>query len=59
LGGYLSCNFGQEDVLVEVPEAVDEFYLTFNYSAADVDSVRDTDEVSVLEFYAGALVTVV
>ena len=40
-------------------ESVYEFYFTFNYPAAYVDSVGDTDEIGVLEFDAGSLVPVI
>ena len=40
-------------------EAVDEFDLAFGEFLADVDTVGDADEFSVLELDAGALVAVV
>ncbi len=47
------------DVLVCGLEAIEEFYLAFGYSAADVDAIGDAGEVCVFELDAGALVAVV
>ena len=40
-------------------QAIYEFNFSFSYASSDVDSIWDTDKVSVLEFDPGALVAVV
>ena len=47
------------DVLIEFLQAVDKFNFAFSYSAADIDSIGDADQIGVFELYACALVAVV
>ena len=47
------------DILIELLQAIDKFNFTFSYSASDIDSIGDANQVSVFEFYACALVAVV
>jgi len=40
-------------------QAIYEFNFSFSYASSDVDSIWDTDKVSVLEFDPGTLIAIV
>jgi len=59
LAGYLCGYLIDSDVFGDIPEAVEKFYLALGYSATNIDSVWDTNEIRVFELDSSAFIPVV